>query len=301
MFYEKKRPSRELEPFIECYWVMIFNNTIIREVIPSANISVLFHKYNNVHYETLTKELIKKIGMNIDYLTKLCTKTDNTLNKAIIGPHKDLVLETSINKTYTIGIEFKPGIRKTFFGNSIESIANKIITNNDNTILNGLENIIFQCNTENILNNIDKYLLNNYLPSIYAKIEDELIFDLILEVTNNPFKIQAKDLADKYHLCQRQFDRIFKKSIGITAKQFLMSATASKIRSIMTDHLDYTLQDIVEACKFNELSELNYNLRQLGGLSAKQIYDNIHNRISFVPGPMGINEIAEGIVGVHFF
>ena len=301
MFYEKKKPSRELEPFIECYWIMIFNNTTIRGIMPTANISVLFHKHDNVHYEILTKEIVKKIGPNIDYLTNLCRKTDNTLNKAIIGPHKDLVLETSIGKAYTIGIEFKPGIRKTFFGNFIASIANTIIPNNDNITLNELGNIIFQVAPEEIFENIDQYLLNNYLPSIYTKIEDELIFDLIQEATNNPFKIQSKDLAEKYHLCQRQFDRIFKNSIGITAKQFLMSATASKIRSIMTDHLDYTLQDIVETCKFNELSELNYDLRQSGGLSAKQIYDNIHNRISLTPGLMCINDIAEGIKGIHLF
>lgn len=297
MYFKKAKPSDPLKKYINYYWVVKEDGyRTIREINPSSNICVFFHLGQMASYKLITKDLLGEEKQSVDAMLKKIEDAPPAAQNVIIGPHRTIMLETSLNNIYTFGIEFKTSIRKRFFGKDVISLTDSIIRlDNTNTKLSPLADIISQCKTDETFEIVDKYLIDNYLPIVSQKDEDKDLLTIINEVSTNPTDIDVEKMASKSHTCKRNFERNFKQHTGLTPKQFIVIQRINKVMDCMKGHKGNRLTEILEMCGYYDQTHINRDFQTIGGLPATQVFDNLRKQMTNSPDELCLNYENNGI------
>lgn len=302
MFYETKTTSGDTGNYVNRIWLAKWDyETTIREVKPSTNVCILIQLGNSTKYKTIDKDFLKTTPIEYnEWCDKVTNEAISVGNYIIIGPHRDLVLELSQNNTYTIGIEFKTGHSNNFFGIPMKSLSNNILPlDSANDLLCGIVKNISTENNETIFSSILEYIEKNIINSPYTNIRDQKLMDCIKAIENNPFIQNVNDLAERYCTSRRNFNRIINEYTGLSAQQYIMIERANKMTSLIFEHPEYSLNQIIELCHYQDQSHLNRDTKLIGGLTATTIYQNIHDRISYMPSPLAMNVMEGKYCGLH--
>jgi len=300
MLYESRITIGNTANYIDRIWIGNWDyNTTIREVMPNTNICVLLQLGNIPKYKNITKEFLKNVPADFIEWNNRISANALTIGNAIIGPHRDLIMEKSEGNTYTIGIEFKTGHSSNFFGIPLKTLSNNILPLGDaNGLLCTLANVINTQSNDTIFSSILEYI-EKITDSPYSNIKDQKLMECIKAIERNPFKHNVNDLAEIYCTSKRNLNRIINAYTGLPAQQFIMIQKAKKIVSLMIEHLDYSLNQIIDLCNYHDQSHLNRDIKLIGGITATQVFQNIHNRISYMPSPLAMNIVEGKYCGLH--
>ena len=302
MYYETKTLNGNTGNYVNRIWVAKWDyETTIREIMPSTNVCILIQLGNSTKYKAIDKEFLKNTPIEFnDWYKRVTDEAISISNYIIIGPHRDLILEISQNNTYTIGIEFKTGHSGNFFGIPIKSLSNNILSmDSANDLLCSIVKNINTENNETIFSSIQEYLETNVLNSSYTNIIDQKLWECIKTIENNPFYQKVNELSEKYSTSKRNFNRKMNEHTGLSAQQFIMTQKINKIKTIMVENLDFSLNQIIELCHYLDQSHLNRDTKLIGGLTATTIYQNLHDRISYMPSPLAMNVMEGKYCGLH--
>ncbi len=302
MFYETKTTSGETGNYVNRIWLAKWDyETTIREVMPSTNVCILIQLDNNTKYKAIDKEFLKNTPIEFnDWYKRVTDEAISVGNYIIIGPHRDLVLEISQNNTYTIGLEFPTGHSGNFFGIPIKSLSNNILPmDSANDLLCSIVKNINTENNETIFSSTLEYIEKNIINSPYTNVRDQKLMDCIKAIKNNPFIQNVNDLAERYCTSRRNFNRIINEYTGLSAQQYIMIERVNKMTSLIFEHPEYSLNDIIEMCNYQDQSHLNRDTKLIGGLTATTIYQNLHDRISYTPSPLAMNVMEGKYCGLH--
>lgn len=301
MYYKTEKPAKELQNTIERYWIIEGKYEIImREIAPSSNIVVCYNFGANASYCVLTKDTIKELPQQLPEFVNKIESLSTTYQQVIIGPHKETMVETSHKHIKTIAIEFKTGYRNTFFGLSIKTLSGNVIPiDYDNKIISDLGELLSNTKTEDIFQTIDKYLIDNYLTSIYSTITNNDLFESINYIKDNPFNQKALIMAEENNKCLRHFNRIFKEYTGLASKQFIMIQKINKVIETMIVQHSLSLKEIIELCGYYDHSQLNRDFKLLGGITATKAFNNIRENLAFMPSPMGYKCLDDKTCGIN--
>jgi len=302
MFYEAKTISGNKGNYINRIWIANWDyNTTIMEVMPSTNVCVLLQLANYSKYKTIDKEFLMNTPIEINAWFNKIPQASNYFGKSIIiGPHRDLIAETTQNNTFTIGIEFKTGHSNNFFGIPMKSLSNNILSiDSANDLLCSIVKNINKENNETIFSSILEYNEKNIINSPYTNIRDQKLMDCIKAIKNNPFIQNVNDIAERHCTSRRNFNRIINEYCGLSAQHYIMIERAKKIASLMIENSEYSLNDIIALCNYQDQSHLNRDTKLIGGLTATQMFQNIHDRISYMPSPLAMNVMEGKYCGLH--
>jgi AraC-like DNA-binding protein len=299
MYYNKLKPTGLLEKFIECYWILKEDNCqIIREINPTTNISVCFHLSGKASYKILTSDLFLE---NSQSLKSICEKFDNlevTAQDVIIGQHRNMIVEKLEKGIDCFGIEFKTGMRKTFFGNEMSSLTENIvpIEKSDN-LLSKLPTIISKSNIYDVFENVNNFLTDYFLTSIHAQIINPNLFEIINQIYHNPNDFDVNRISEELNMSLRNMERVFRFFTGFNPKQFIC---LRKIHEVAVDMIK-NFED--NHCKINisgyyDRSHVSSRFRQISGLSVIQIFQKFSNYLTFSPDAICINRDETGICGI---
>lgn len=301
MFFRKAKPSEPLRKSIDCYWVAKTDGAkVIREINPSANISVCFHLGHFGNFRLLPNDFCKGQNVSFDTIIKWVNDNPVSAKNVIIGQHRRLIVETSENGFYAFGIEFKTGSRKNFFGNKIINLSNKILPlDSNNIVLSHIPTIILKCALEDIFEEVDRYLTDNLLPYINSKGADGLFYELIEEVSENPFNAKVSLMDDRMNTCLRNIEYYFKQYTGLTPKQFIGIQKINKVIECMIEHKEYSLMDILELCGYYDQTHINRDFKIIGGLPATQVFENVKRQLISSPDVLCLGYDIDGICGFN--
>ena len=273
---------------------------MIREINPSANICVCFNKESNTSYKMISKDFAEVEKQSANSFLKKIDVNPIIVRNAIIGPHRNIIIESSEKNICSFGIEFKTSASNRFFGKEIKNLTDNIIPLDiTNMALSRLADIVSKCTMENLFNTVDNYLINKYLPYITSKTRNECLLELINEVSDNPFDANIDIMANKLHTCQRNFERLFKQYTGLTPKQFISIKKINKVIERMIEHQRKNLVEILESCGYYDQAHINRDFKIIGGLSATQIFQNIKNRLTSSPDVLCLNYDIDGVCGFN--
>ncbi len=303
MYYKTAKPAKELKHTIERYWILEGDYEIImREIVPSTNIVVCYNYGSTVSYSIINKNTIKELPKQLTELVNKIDSLSTPFQQVIIGPHKDIIIETTHKHIKTIAIEFKTGYRNNFFGHKTKTLSGNVLPIDfSNKIITNLGKLLVETQEENMFDTIDKYLKNNFLTSIYSQTINKELFESINNIKDNPFNQKAQTMARENNKCLRHFNRIFNEYTGLASKQFIMVQKINKVIETMLEHKDLSLKEIIELCGYYDHSQLNRDFKLLGGITATQVFNNIRENIVFLPSPMGYKCLDDKTCGIHLF
>ena len=301
MFYETKTTNGNTANFVDRIWIGNWDyETTIREIMPNTNICVLLQLGNIPNYKIIDKEFIKNTPLDFNEWHNKISNEAIFVGNAIIGPHRDMIAELSHGNTYTIGIEFKTGVSHKFFGIPIKELANNIMPlQNANGLLS---NIFKQINTNNnneIFVSLQNFTEDKIMGSPFCNIQNENINNLIRTIDQNPFIHNVNELSELYCTSRRNLNRLFNEYTGLSAQQYIMIEKIKQMANLMIEHSEYSLNDIIALCNYQDQSHLNRDTKQLGGLTATTIYQNLHDRLSYMPSPLAMNLMEGNYCGLH--
>ena len=299
MYYNKLKHRGLLEKFIECYWILKEDNCqIIREINPTTNISVCFHLSGKASYKILTSDLFLE---NSQSLKSICEKFDNsevTAQDVIIGQHRTMIVEKLQKGIDCFGIEFKTGMRKTFFGNGMLCLTEEIVPiEKSNVLLSQLSVIISKSNLNEIFENVNNFLTDYFLTSIHAQIINPNLFEIINQIYHNPNDFDVNRISEELNMSLRNMERVFRFFTGFNPKQFIC---LRKIHKVAVDMIK-TFEDNhpeINVLGYYDRSHVSSRFKQISGLSVIQIFQKFSNYLSFSPDAICINRDETGICGI---
>ncbi len=299
MYYYKVKPIGLLEKFIDCYWILKEDNyQIIREINPTTNISVCFHFSGKASYKNLTNDLFHKNNQSLKSILDKFDNSETSAQDVIIGQHRSMIVEKLEKGIDCFGIEFKTGMRKTFFGNGMLCLTEEIVPiEKSNVLLSHLSVIISKSNLNEIFENVNKFLTDYFLTSIHAQIINQKLFEIINKIYQKPNDVDINHISEELNMSVRNLERIFKTFTGFNPKQFIC---LRKIHKVAVDMIK-TFEDNhpeINVLGYYDRSHVSSRFKQISGLSVIQIFQKFSNYLSFSPEPICINRDENGICGI---
>lgn len=243
--YKEYPPDLRLQHLIETYWVADgwIESPVTQGVLPDGCVDIIFDFGSN----------------NPAGLPKL------------VGTMTSL-LEISYQpgQVQMMGIRFAPAGITAFTHMPVSGITNQNIelpladTLFDKSFYERLPDM--ECMQERIAY-MNVYFLARmhklYLP-------DRQIGHAISLIQSNNGHLSVRKIAGEVCLSERQFERKFKTSIGISPKAFSNIMRFRSVRRYMKTHPDESMYEIAIACGYYDHSHMNKEFQRLGSLSPSE-------------------------------
>jgi AraC-like DNA-binding protein len=260
-----------LKNFVECLLLYEFSGkeSTATNVFPNGRPGIVFHNQNgNSAIESIEMQSGRKVSPPALFL---------------YGP----VLESSVMNfgrgSYTaIQVVLKPHALKALFG------INALILKDTSAELNEFssEDIHEQLiNAPCAQNQAD--LLNNFLVTKLqqAKMRDDLVEESLHLLYNNVGTITVKTLLEQLDISERQFERRFSQTVGISPYSYIrVRRFNAAIRLMKTKQYD-TLTEIAYALNFHDQSHFIHDIKAFTGMTPKSLSqkadDFYHNQAGY--------------------
>ena len=223
MHIEIIKPHKLLNQFIKYYWVLEgdFKNHI-ELIYPTGELQILLH-YGSPFY---------KLDDNEEILLQP--------NSAFYGHGKSISEVYAGKGSGVIGIVFFPYSASLFFPFSLHEVKSEgLLLSDVNKDWNLFEDKIF--NTDFLkpkIDIIDKFLLSKL--TIHNQYNYEIIKESIGLIKHTKGKINVNNIHERFDISERTLQRIFKRDVGLTPKQFIKIIRMENIFQLLQSKLDLT-------------------------------------------------------------
>lgn len=233
-------PSLRLQPYIQCYWLSMHNQTISYPILPDGCVDLVFN-------------------LQADDANGMLYGTTTTLQEIDIHPY-----------THYLGIRFQAGQSRHFINRATLTLTNHAETASD-LLRQDIRPIIEQITTNCHSIHITKLLNQHFENCLTRQVPVQHSIDqAIRQVQHSAGRQRIHTLSLLQTLSSRQFERLFKEHVGITAKQY-----ASICRFQYATHLVMQGNNLVNTALdagFSDQSHFNHDIKKLTGLSPQQFF-----------------------------
>jgi len=242
-------PCISLQPYIQCYWQikteLSFTSPSTELLHPNGGLGVIINFGSPLIYEG-------KSIYHTGFMDGIHTKT----RQMSMTGHVD-----------AIGIRFNPGGASRFFSTPLSEISNSNINLHDLA----MGQLIESCQEEreiNPENDILKFVDNLLAKRLVEPLSSEpLIQHIANKIKNNNGKSTIAEVINDIGKSDRQIERLFKGSIGMTPKQYARTIRMENARLLLKNRNLQSLTEIGEMAGFYDQAHFIREFRAIIGLS----------------------------------
>lgn len=251
------QPSDKLKPFIRHYWFleMEMNEGIgqPQRVVPNGYVELTFH----------FADRLRKIK-----------NTENIQPYSIISGQKtDYFDVIPTGKTSMLSVQFYPHSAGLFFDIPIDELKDETIDLRDiaGSEVDELEDRLHHHLTiQKKILLIEEFLLNK-LKNMNTYDWNRVVHNISL-IDNLNGLISVNQLAESVFLSRKQHERVFKKMVGLTPKQFLKVIRFQYTLLMHQQYPNETLTELAYRCGYYDQAHMINDFRDLSGITPSQYF-----------------------------
>lgn len=250
MIYKEYNPDIRLQPLIECFWCSsgMAVSERVHKVMPDGCVDILFSFTGNDRTGLLEGEPFLNGTMTYSF--------------EVFRPY---------GITDMVGVRFRPAGITAFSRLPVNEITDRHLG------LTQVESIFspelfedlpdFKTNEQRI-SYIQEYLLGR-LSKFYEP--DKRIVYVTEEIIRNDGQLNVSDLINKVCLSERQFERRFKSSVGLSAKTFSKIIRFRHTCGYILSHPEESLYSVALSCGYYDHSHLTKDFKRFSGQLPKEV------------------------------
>ncbi|MGI8738981.1 MAG: AraC family transcriptional regulator, partial [Gammaproteobacteria bacterium] len=229
-------PSRALRNYVSHYWLSRDNDDLFHSAVPDGAVDIVLEvegrDTRSWVYGTTTRAVEISLKQQAHYL----------------------------------GIRFRPGQSRHF----IKAAAHELT--NGRELTDGLLCFPFDAVSEDILDNGVGTLLNRLLGQHLARVQPARSqIDEVIDLIEADFgSRRVKEIAAYFGKSQRQFERIFLETVGVSAKQFSSIARFHHAAALITQGM--ALVDAAAHAAYTDQSHMSNDFRRLADVSPRRLF-----------------------------
>ncbi|MEM7314690.1 MAG: helix-turn-helix domain-containing protein [Planctomycetota bacterium] len=230
------KPSEALAPFVEQFWAVswVDQPRVVRETVPAPSVNLVFEKGDS--------------GIHGIYNRKFCRTIEGTGR--------------------VLGIKFRPGGFRTFFGRSVAELTGRVIS--PDTLFGGqfvdLESkMIAEPDSQQAFSLIDA-ALQDLQPEETPQLK--LVSAAVELAKTEPLIVHAQQLADYFAISLRSLQRVCRDYVGVGPKwiiqRFRLIEAAERIRN---DQSDFEFAKVAVDLGYSDQSHLIRDFKLFVGMT----------------------------------
>ncbi|RAJ29531.1 helix-turn-helix transcriptional regulator [Pedobacter cryoconitis] len=162
-----------------------------------------------------------------------------------------------------IGVSLYPWALNQLFKIDSAEFTNKMVAMDDLTAFTLNERLFHTPGPDTAIQLLSRYLIQKVNC---ARGEDQLIKDSIRQISHNPGSL-IRDLSKHYQLSERQFERRFKQTTGVSPYQYSKILRFQRSLSKLNLHTTENLSDVAYQSGFADQSHFIREFKQYAGLT----------------------------------
>ena len=235
------QPKKELRPYVRYYWVLESDEPFSVLTFPIGCPQIIFHKKTPLYIPEIEKNQSEfTISGQVNFPAHL--QSDGSLDMIVVVFHPHTIgifIDTPPSAFYNLEISGYD-IEKR----QLNEIARKIFDSEDSNIC---------------IDTLERFLLSKIRPSININRIGESINSL-LRHPSMPVNL----LANAACLCKRQYERVFRDTIGMNPKEYARIVRFQKAMWLM-QRGETNFAAIAAECGYSDQSHLIRNFKELSG------------------------------------
>lgn len=244
--YQEFMPDELLSPYVDTYWVAqgTVAESFTMKVLPDGCIDIIFAWDDSAVARGMAEAVPYVIGGG-----------DIFLEEVIAGRVK------------MFGIRFKPVAIRAFIRTSACELTGQVIELAEQDSLFGTDFSEIINDHEPLVNQIkkiDRHLIGK-LPKLYPT--EKRIIKTVEWIEQHHGMISMPTLADKACLSPRQFERLFKNEIGLSAKTFSRIERMKYTKEYLQNNPGHSIFDVAINCGYYDCAHLDKEFWALTGES----------------------------------
>jgi AraC-like DNA-binding protein len=205
-------------------------------------------------------------GILIEYATS--AEAGLPRRTMIYGQTTRPTLNHNTHSFFTLGVLFQPYAIKELFGHSAHELTNQRIGLDDFLQIQLTEVLASKKNQSDKLNILSEYLFKLITRSTCA---DKLIRYCISYIKQHNGMVTVKDLQEKVGISEKQLERRFKDTIGVSPRHYLKVIRFKQAVELLSKKTDNSLTDITYQLNYFDQSHFIKQTKELSGLSPKRL------------------------------
>lgn len=235
------QPSKELRPYVRYYWVLKSDEHFSVPTFPIGCPQIIFHKKTPLYIPEIDKNQSEfTISGQVNFPAHLQSDGSLEMIVTVFHPHTiGIFIDTPPSAFYNLEIS----------GYDIE-----------NRQLNEISRKIFDCGDSKVcIDALERYLLSKIRPSINIDRIGESVSSL-LRHPSMPMNL----LANAACLSNRQYERVFRYTVGMNPKEYSRIVRFQKAMWLM-QRGETNFAAIAAECGYSDQSHLIRNFKELSG------------------------------------
>lgn len=260
MIYLERKPSKVLQKYIKCIWIIEHNETL-----PSSeNERILPDGYTEIIVNFSDKFKCTIDGEKERFLT----------NVFVSGPFTKYLHLEATGKVGLLGIRFWPGMMYPFFGIPMNELANKYFDLSlvSKELSKEIEYSIFSSNEFEerfiLVNSVlTKYLMRNLIP------DNKAVEESINIIRYSDGLITVESLSEKVGLGARQLERLFNLYMGVSPKMFNRITRFQRIFRELEEHRINNWLVLALQCGYYDQAHFIKEFKQFSGMNPSSFFN----------------------------
>lgn len=195
MIFKRINPTPQSEAWVECYWIIENDDPVqlVQKIIPDGFPEIVFH-------------------FGDPYQISLGDRWEVQAKSLLAGQIRKFFFLKNTGKASMLGIKLKPATLQSLFRMDMELITDKVIELSD--LLMDLRNAIL--NEDNFEDRVSAS--NQYFEKFNGNEINKLIDIALIRIFEGKGMVTVNEMANEVGLSERQFERQFKKHVGLSPK-----------------------------------------------------------------------------------
>jgi len=242
---ERAQPSPPLQPFVECYWLIEFDEPPhTQKIIPDGFPEVIFH-FEDPY----------RINLHGDW--------DLQAKSLFAGQIRKYFFLENTGRARMFGLKLKPTAPRHLFGLSMYDYTDQVadLSSIDSQSLRELEtNVRAQVHFDKLVAASEQYLMSILERDIHSN-QADLAIDLILQHKGS---IDVNSICSQLAISERHLERLFRDYVGLPPKFYARIIRFSNIFKLVESQ-DPAWADLVYESGFYDQSHFIRNFKTFTG------------------------------------
>lgn len=243
------RPRSELRPYVRYYWVLKSDEPFSVLTFPIGCPQIIFHKKTPLYIPELDKTQSQfTISGQVNFPAHIQSDGSLEMIVAVFYPHTiGMFIDTPPSAFYNLEIS----------GYDIE-----------NRQLNEIAQMIFDCeNAKECIDDLENFLLSKIRPSLnISRIGTSV--STLFRAPSTPVYV----LADRACLSKRQYERVFRETVGMNPKEYARIVRFQKALWLMQKG-ESNYAGIAAECGYSDQAHFIRNFKELSGYTPESLVD----------------------------
>lgn len=241
------RPREELRPYVRYYWMLESNEPFSVLTFPIGCPQIIFHKKTPLYIPELDKNQSQfTISGQVNFPAHIQSDGGLEMIVAVFYPHTiGMFIDTPPSAFYNLEIS----------GYDIE-----------NRRLNDVSRRIFDCEkTKECIDILENFLLSKIRPSLNIRRIGTSISTLLRAPSTS-----VSTLAERSCLSKRQYERVFRDTVGMNPKEYARIVRFQKALWLM-QRGESNYAGIAAECGYSDQSHFIKNFKELSGYTPESL------------------------------